>query len=506
MMPGPFSLTPRRLIAALMLACALLAGPLRAEAAARVALVFGLADYRTVTPLKNTANDARAIAATLTALGFDTTVALDATLDAMVTAVNTFSEQAETADVALVYYAGHGVELDGENYLLPVDLAIDAPSEIGARALSLKRLLAAVDRARRLRIVILDSCRNNPFADGPVDAAPAALPAGAIDRLRGGGLAAPSPDRGMMVVYAAEDGKVALDGKGSHSPFAQALLDLMPKKDVEIGLLFRQVRDAVMRETENRQQPHFYGSLSGVPFFLAGGDQPLPDGKDKAVAWQKLAPDQSVQLAALAGDGDTRAMIGLGYMALSPDTARYAPAEAFRHFSTAAERGDAEAMFELAKLYETGVGTTQDVAEALRLFRASADLGFPDAINDLGVLTYQGMAGLPSDPQAAIALFLKAADLRHPQAMFNVAALIDDGMIPGKGPGDAAGYLYLALRSGVEAVLNLLETRPTMFSAATRKALQAILAEKKFYAGAIDGAFGPGTQRSLQVAFGRAPS
>ncbi len=138
-----------------------------------------------------------------------------------------------------------------------------------------------------------------------------------------------------------------------------------------------------------------------------------------------------------------------------------------------------------------------------KLYRQSAERGFADAINDLGFLTYQGTEGLERDPDAAIALFTRAAELRHPQAMFNVAALIDDGIVPDKGPEDAARFLYLALRSGVEDVLEQLTTKPTMFKPETRKALQKILADNKFYAGTFDGSFGKGTQRSLRLAFGK---
>ncbi len=459
------------------------------------------------------------------------------------------------------------MEVGGQNYIVPVDVAVQNATQLPQQAVSLKEVLATVENARQLRIVILDSCRNNPFPDAAAPAmtvaavtgdagnlAAGALPAGALPKpateskaaaanetpatetaarsvvpalpdgaapvqagaanagadadatrgLKRGGLAPASPERGMMVVYAAKDGEVALDGNGDNSPFATALADNLRKPDVEIGLMFRQVRDEVMALTANRQQPHFYGSLTGVPFFLAGNQAKTEASPaDKPAAWQKLAPDQEVQLAALAGDGDTRAMIGLGYIALTPDPVKFDPKKALDFFTAAAAKGDAEAMYELGKLYEKGIGTPQDVAKALDLYRQSAERGFADAINDLGFLTYQGTEGLERDPEKAIALFTRAAELRHPQAMFNVAALIDDGIVPGKGPDDAARFLYLALRSGVEDVLTQLTTKPTMFKAETRKALQKILSENKFYEGTFDGAFGKGTQRSLRLAFGK---
>ncbi|MBX9456092.1 MAG: caspase family protein [Rhizobium sp.] len=478
-----------------------------AGAANRVALVVGMSKYQTIPSLANAVNDATAIAGKLEGLGFQVERAIDLPLGELVEVVSAFSFKAETSDVALIYYAGHGVELNGQNFLVPVDVKITKPSDIGAQAITLKHLLAAVENARKLRIVILDSCRNNPFSDWPVQEV---VKAGTDDfdsahtrSLRKQGLAEPSVDKGTLVVYAAKDGEVALDGEGGHSPFARALIEQLPARNIEIGMMFRQVRDAVLRETKNRQEPHFYGSLSGVPFFLAGSDANVASLTDRRQAWGSLAPDQELQLASLAEEGNVRAMIGLGYMSLAAnDKARFKPEKAFALFTDAAAKGDPEAMFELGKLYEKGIGTNQDVGKALALYSKAADLGFADAINDLGFLYYQGAVGQKPDRKKAIELFLQAADLRHPQAMYNVAALIDDGAVSGKTPDDAGRYLYAALRTGVKDVLDQLEVNPNQFKPATRKALQAELARNKLYAGRIDGAIGKGTQRSMRIAFG----
>ena len=314
---------------------------------------------------------------------------------------------------------------------------------------------------------------------------------------------APSVDKGMLVVYAAKDGEVALDGEGGHSPFARALIEQLPARNVEIGMMFRQVRDAVIKETKNKQEPHFYGSLSGVPFFLAGADVNIASLPDRKTAWGSLGADQALQLASLAEEGNVRAMIGLGYMSLSTrDSNRFNPEKSFELFTKAAAQGDPEAMFELGKLYEKGIGTKQDIARAMELYEKSADLGFADAINDLGFLYYQGASGFKRDQAKAIQFFLKAADLRHPQAMYNVAALIDDGVVKGKTPEDAGKYLYAALRTGVKDVLDQLTNNPNQFKPATRIALQKELARNSLYAGKIDGAIGKGTQRSMRIAFG----
>lgn len=484
----------------------LLISTFAAEAGPRVALVIGMSKYTSIPSLANSVSDANAISETMKKLGFEVQTSIDQPLAELVRTVNEFSFKAETADIAIVYYAGHGVELNGENFLIPVDVKITKPEQIASQAITLRNLLKSVENARKLRVVILDSCRNNPFSDWPMQEVAKAtsedFQTGDVTKLRSGGLATPSVDRGLLVVYAAKDGEVALDGEGGHSPFASALLSELPERNIEIGMMFRKVRDGVMAKTKNKQEPHFYGSLSGVPYFLAGTDLNVASIDDRKTAWGSLAPDQELQLASLIEEGNTRAMIGLGYMSLSPDKSRFKPRKAFELFTRASVQGDPEATFELAKLYEKGIGTDQNLPKAIELYQKSADLGFADAINDLGFLYYQGASGLQRDQAKGVALFLKAADLRHPQAMYNVAALIDDGVIRGKTSADAAHYLYAALRSGVKDVLAQLSERPNQFKPATRKALQAILAKHNFYSGSIDGSIGKGTQRSMRIAFG----
>ena len=317
-------------------------------------------------------------------------------------------------------------------------------------------------------------------------------------------LAAADPDRGTLVAFAAKDGQVALDGTGQNSPFATALMETMVQPGLEISLMFRQVRDRVLKMTNNLQEPHTYGSLTGVPFYLAGPaeGQDSVTGKDAPDAWAAIKPDQEEQLLALADLGDTRSMLGLAYMRLNPNEGRFDPQEAVKFLQRASDAGSPEAQFELAKLYERGTGVPRDEPRALALYRAAATQDFADAINDLGFLHYQGGLGLPADPKVALEFFERAADLRHPQAQFNFAALIDDGLVPSKGPQDAARYLYEALRSGSSDVLNLLSDRPNMFTAETRKALQEQLKTHELYAGAIDGDFGPGTKKSIRLAYG----
>ena len=411
-----------------------------------------------------------------------------------------FRFKAETADVALVYFAGHGMEVGGRNFLIPADSRARSREEAAQGALTLDEVLAAVDRARHLRIVILDSCRDDPFLT-PGTSDTVTLPAG---QGPSEGLAPPSPDRGTLVAYAAKDGKVAIDGLGRNSPFALALARNLGTPDLEIGLMFRRVRDDVLRATSNFQEPHVYGSLSARPYFLAGRNQAANRLEETArkTAWARLDFDQQAQLAALAEQGDLRAQKGLAQIRLNPDGPAYDPAAGAQLLQGAADQGDAEARYELGLLHERGIGVDQDIARALALYRQAAEADFPDALNDLGFLYFQGGSGVARNPALAAEFFQRAAALRHPEAMFNTAALIDDGLIAGKAADDAAALLYDALRVGNEDVLRTLSEDPAMFKPQTRSALQRKLAERGFYGGAIDGQFGPQTQRGLRRAFG----
>ena len=476
--------------------------------AERVALVIGMGDYVNVAPLKNTINDADKIAAKLQEVGFSVTLALNKSQSDLLDILQTFSFQAETADLALVYYAGHGVEVQGVNYMVPVDASVARADDITRVGISLNQILKAVDGARKMRVVILDSCRNNPFAGVAGFATPGdtslsgntAEPGAAAQ-----GLAPVNPELGTLVAYAAKAGQVAMDGLGGNSPYASALVDAFGRPNVEIGLMFRQVRDEVLKNTGNLQEPYQYGSLSGTPFYLAGNGEGSTDfaaGSDPKLAWAAIKPDQEQQMRAMADGGDTRALLGLAYMRLNPDQTSYNPTEAVTFLTRAAEAGAADSQYELAKLYERGLGVAADPARALNLYQAAAAQGQADALNDLGFLYYQGGLGVTPDQTRALDYFRQAADLRQAEAMFNYAVLIDEGQVPGETAEDTAKYLYSALRTGSEQVLTQLTTRPDMFRQPARKALQKLLKDNSFYTGPLDGDFGKSTQTALKKAFG----
>jgi uncharacterized caspase-like protein len=173
----------------------------------------------------------------------------------MTAALRDFQRQADKADWAAVYYAGHGMEVDGVNYLVPIDARLQDDRDVQDEAVSVNRVLDAITNARKLRLVILDACRDNPF----LSKMHRSIASRSINR----GLAAIEPAGATLVVFAAKDGETAGDGDGDHSPFTGSLIRRMQEPGVEINRTFRLVTGDVLRATDNKQRPFVYGSLPG---------------------------------------------------------------------------------------------------------------------------------------------------------------------------------------------------------------------------------------------------
>ena len=241
---------------------ALHAGPAHAEK--RVALVIGNSAYRAVAELPNPKKDARDIAAALRGVGFaEVMERYDLGVRDLRQALSTFEDRTLGADWAVVYYAGHGIEMDGRNYLVPVDAELKRASDVEDETLALDRVLARAAGAGRLQLVILDACRDNPFRRRMVQVG------GAKRAVGERGLARVEPTHpNLIVAYAARDGEVALDGKaGDNSPYARALVKYLAEPGLELGRFFRSVRVDVMAETGGQQRPFEYGSLTEDLFF-----------------------------------------------------------------------------------------------------------------------------------------------------------------------------------------------------------------------------------------------
>ena len=242
-------------------------GPAFAEK--RVALVLGNSAYQNVAPLANPVNDGAKIAATLKDAGFDV---VDSRRDLAAAetrrALRDFADRTRDADIAVVYYAGHGIEVDGGNYLIPVDARLERDTDIYDEGLSLDRILIAIEPAKKLRLVILDACRDNPFARS--------MKRTVASRAIGQGLAKVEPTSpNVLIAYSAKAGSTAADGDGQNSPFTAALSHHLTKPGLDVRRAFGFVRDEVLKTTGNKQEPFVYGSLGGEDVALVPA-RPVP--------------------------------------------------------------------------------------------------------------------------------------------------------------------------------------------------------------------------------------
>jgi len=260
----------------------------------RVALVIGNSAYQKVAKLPNPANDAAAVAAMLKAAGFDSVESkLNIPANELRKTLRDFAAKIRDADIAVVYYAGHGIELDGTNYLIPVDATLETDGDVLDETIPLDRVLFAVEPAKQLRLIILDACRDNPFAK--------TMKRTIASRAIGRGLAKIEPaSPNTMIAFAAKAGSTASDGDSKNSPFAAALVEHLPKPGLDLRRAFGFVRDDVLKNTGNKQEPYVYGSLGGddVPLVpakpVAAGPQADPQAavrRDYELALQLATRD-----------------------------------------------------------------------------------------------------------------------------------------------------------------------------------------------------------------------
>jgi uncharacterized caspase-like protein len=218
--------------------------------------VIGNSSYRNVPALANPSRDANTVAAALRASGFKTVqLQSDLTRETLTNALHKFASEADRADWAVVYYAGHGIEVNGTNYLIPIDATLAVDRDVEFETVPLERVMSAVGGARKLRLVLLDACRDNPFANK--------MKRSVGTRSAGRGLASVEPEAGTLVVFAAKAGQLASDGADGNSPFVASLVKRMSTPGLEIRRLFDYVRDDVLDATRRQQQPFSYGSLPG---------------------------------------------------------------------------------------------------------------------------------------------------------------------------------------------------------------------------------------------------
>lgn len=269
--------------AVVVAAIAVVAAGANPVAAANRAFIVGNAQYAHANQLANPTNDARDLAAKLQALGYQVTLGLDVSRSQFLSSFQRFAQSLQQDDLAIFYYAGHGLQIGGENYLFPVDALVEKEDDAKRNLVPLNALLADLSRSTRNRIVILDACRNNPFAD-----AIAKAPARAAGGERTRGLARVYAGVGSFIAYSTQPGNVALDGSRRNSPFTEALLKYIDATGADVHAVMRRVRGDVQKATSEQQVPWENSSLvDEVSFATAVASSP---GVPPAVA---VAPEPS---------------------------------------------------------------------------------------------------------------------------------------------------------------------------------------------------------------------
>ncbi|HZF36596.1 MAG TPA: caspase family protein [Candidatus Angelobacter sp.] len=280
----------RWIIRSVVIAALLVLAPAGAQAEKRVALVIGNSAYRNAPALPNPRNDAAAIADALQKLGFSVQSGFDLDRAATEQMLRTFGDTLGDADVALFYYAGHGLQVDTKNYIVPVDARLASENDLPFEAVDLTLVLSLMERRPRINLVLLDACRDNPLAQNLARSMGASRST-AVSR----GLAIAESGIGTLLVYATQPGNVALDGNGAHSPFTQGLLDYIATPDIEVRQMLTRVRAEVLQATGGKQVPWDHSSLTGDFFFVPRGAaveaQPQAPAADRELAFWESVKD-----------------------------------------------------------------------------------------------------------------------------------------------------------------------------------------------------------------------
>jgi hypothetical protein len=447
-----------------------------AQAQSRVALIVGNGAYQHAPELPRTVQDATHVAQSFERLGFTIIKAFDASYNEFRSAIRRFNDQTRNVEYAVVYFAGYGMNMRGENYLLPTDADLQTELDVMDETISLHSLMQSAGRASGLALLILDASRSNP--------AVTRMQGSSLARAVNRGLARVEPSQNVVVAYAARDGTVAEDS----GLYTTALLKYLENPGLDVSLMFRRVRDEVMTRSNHRQLPFMYGSLPSRPIYLKDPSIELaPSVSDKIhedeTVWQSIresfdshlfseflqkfplslhADEARKKLNELTQRADTSSPPPVGRtasggngieecdrLAASPlDRTlpkQVAGVELSNINIAAAERACADAMARLPQMARFPFEAARiaiargDNATAQRLFETAASLGNALAMYSLGLIYAQGrMANL--DYSEARRWYQKAVEMNSPYAMSALAALYEDGR---GGPRDPAKALDL---------------------------------------------------------------
>ena len=416
----------------------------------RVALVVGNGTYTHIGRLPNPDNDAQDVSAALRRLGFEVTTEFDADRVELTEALRAFTRRSAGADVSLVFYAGHGIELDGVNYLVPVDARLERDVDVRFETVTVNDLLVSTTGAS-LRLLILDACRNNPLARSMQRTA-------ATRTVSGGSFADLNEDLlgdETLVAYAAAAGTTAADGRGRNSPYTAALLSHL-ETPLEIGLLFRRVRAQVLAATNGAQRPHEYHSLVGEHYLtrtLATGAAVTVSAAVAADPPRVAPPETNVTqlhivgLRGLAEAGNAEAQNELGHRFETGRGVAQDFQAAVALYRQAAERGNARGQGNLGAMYVNGTGVERDDEAALAWLRRAAGQGDARGQNGLGVMYRDGL-GVVQDYREAVLWFRRSAAQGYPRGQNNLGAMYATGRGVSRDDAEAVRWYRRAAEQG----------------------------------------------------------
>ncbi|MDK9697685.1 MAG: caspase family protein [Siculibacillus sp.] len=439
-----------RLLRCALLTATVLSGIPAVHAADRVALVIGNSAYRSQNPLSNPANDAADVGEMFRRLGFEVVEGIDLDSNALKAKLKEFRDKLDEPTLAVFYYAGHGLQVDGRNYIVPIDAKIEKPDDVRLETVEIDLVLQLMRAENRVSVVVLDACRDSPFARSLRRSTGKATRAAESAY---GGLAEVKTSVGSVIIYATDPGNVALDGDGRNSPFTEAFLKNAPEPGVEISRMVKRVRHEVVQVTGSRQVPWDSSTLIN-DVYLAGG---APAEAQLASYTPEPPGAGTLVRGAPPSDGAPAAVPATPTVAPASPAAPTAP-------QTAAERCDRLASDPQDTLRDRGVAPVRTVdveravpacekavaerpkelrlanqlgraylkaerhADALRVFKDAAARGSPYASNEVGYLYYRGFGGLKKDYAQARPWFEKAAQLGVPVAMSNLSFMYAHGI------------------------------------------------------------------------------
>src|SRR5262245_28602531 len=394
-------------------------------------------------------SDARDMAEALTGLGFTVILGLDLDKRGFDLKTREFVRALVGADVGVFFYAGHGLQVGGVNYLVATDAKLEAERDLDFETIKLDFVLQQMEREAKTNIVFLDACRNNPLTRN------LARTMGTRGVSENGGLAPVASGLGTFIAYATQPGNVASDGSGRNSPFTTALKKHVTETGLAISDLMIEVRRDVVAATRGAQVPWDHSALQGR-FFFRPGDTPAAPSPPPAAITSNSPANNDTEVGKYrkgADAGDATAMFNLGLIYQDGRGVAKDEAEAVRWYRKGADAGDPAAAINLGIMYQKGWGVAKNEAEAVRWFRKAADVGATRGMVNLGLM-YEYGRGVAKNEAEAVRWYRKGADAGDESAMRNLGSMYAGGQGVAKDKAEAVRWYRKAADAGDTFAMN----------------------------------------------------